>query len=148
MKKLVEHFKSIFIIKDDPIRIAKGFALGSFIGMMPIPGFQVLLSLAVATLLRLNKRAAVVAVFNTNLVTGVFIFSFYYYLGRKMLGINSSFVIGEKIDIQFTSTVIHAGYEVFLSLVMGGIITGALTAIVAYFGIKRLLILRLKKQCA
>jgi uncharacterized protein len=146
MKKLIKAFKNLFIIKDDPGLIAKGFALGSFIGMMPIPGFQIMVSLAIATLLNFNKRAAVIAVFNTNLATGVFVFSFNYFLGRKILGINSPFEIGEKIDIQFVSHVISAGYDVFLSLVVGGVITGALTAIIAYYGLKRLLTPRLKKR--
>jgi uncharacterized protein len=58
IKNPFKSLKDLFILKDEPKGIAKGFALGSFIGMLPIPGFQIFVSLGLATLLKLNKRAA------------------------------------------------------------------------------------------
>ncbi|WP_196885310.1 DUF2062 domain-containing protein [Aureivirga sp. CE67] len=146
MKNPIKLFKSIFKLEDNPEKIAKGFAMGSFIGMMPIPGFQVLVSLAFASLFKLNKKAACVAVFNTNLVTGLFIFSFNYWLGQKVLGIESGFAFPDKLDIHFVSTIFKAGSEVYLSLIVGGIITGIIYAIAAYFLLKNILTKRLKKE--
>jgi len=132
-------FKNIFSIKDEPKVIAKGFALGSFIGMMPIPGFQMMVSLAIASLFKLNKKAACIAVFNTNLATGAFVFSFNYWLGKKLLGVDPSFVIGGKIDIGFAADTFRAGSDVFLSLVVGGILTGLITAVLVYYALMRYL---------
>ena len=133
IKNPLGKIKPIFSIKDEPKVIAKGFALGSFIGMMPIPGFQVMVSLAVASLLKVNRKAACLAVFNTNLATGAFVFSFNYWLGRQILGVNPSFRIEDKLNMQFISLVLKAGSDVFLSLVVGGVLTGIVSAAIVYF---------------
>jgi uncharacterized protein len=119
--------------------IAKGFALGSFIGMMPIPGFQMMVSLGVASLFKLNKRAACIAVFNTNLATGAFVFSFNYWLGKKLLGVDPSFVIDDNINVQFAATIFRAGSDVFLSMVVGGVLTGLVAAVVVYYILMKLM---------
>lgn len=145
MKNPLRVFKSIFTIQDEPKVVAKGFAMGSFIGMMPIPGFQMIVSLGIATLFKLNKKAACIAVFNTNLATGAFIFSFNYWLGKQFLGVSPSFIIGDKVDFQFISIIFKAGSDVFLSLLVGGIFTGLVTAIVVYFLLLKILYIRLQK---
>lgn len=145
MKNPLKHFKNIFTIQDEPKVVAKGFAMGSFIGMLPIPGFQMMVSLGIATLFKLNKKAACIAVFNTNLVTGAFIFSFNYWLGKHVLGVNPCFVIGDKVDFQFISIIFKAGSDVFLSLLVGGIFTGLITALLVYFLLLKILSFRLQK---
>ncbi|NCB09750.1 MAG: DUF2062 domain-containing protein [Bacteroidia bacterium] len=126
-------FKSIFCIKEDPRVVASGFALGSFIGMLPFPGFQMLISASLAACFRLNKVAAIAGVFNTNLFTGVFVFAFNYWLGRKILGIAPSFKMPEHINFSFAKTVLEAGPEVFMSLLLGGFITGIFAMITGYY---------------
>ena len=145
MKNPIKIVKDIFKINADPQVVAKGFALGSFIGMLPIPGFQVMLSLAMASLLKFNKTAACIAVFNTNIATGAFVFSFNYWLGKKLLGVEPSFVIGDRIDMQFAATIFRAGSDVFLSLVVGGILTGIIAAFIVYYILIRFLT---RRTCA
>ena len=135
-------FKGLFLIQDEPKVVAQGFAMGSFIGMMPIPGFQVLVSLSFATLFKLNKKAACIAVFNTNIATGGFVFSFNYWLGKKILGVNPTFVMDDALDFKFISIIVKAGSDVFFSLFAGGVLMGILTAAIAYFVLLKLLILR------
>lgn len=134
--RLQSGFKKIVQIEDNPQSIAKGFALGSFIGMMPIPGFQMLVSLGIATLFRINKKSACIAVFNTNIVTGAFVFAFNYWLGKKLLGIQSNYQLPEKIGLSFIQNIFSAGLDVFTALTVGGIITGTIAALAAYQGIK------------
>lgn len=119
-------------MQGDPRHVAKGFALGSFIGMMPVPGFQVLISLAVASVTKVHKSAAVIGVFNTNVATGAFVFAFNYWLGKMILGIKPAFVFPQKIDIHFFHTILMAGHEVFFSMVVGGIFTGILAYVTGY----------------
>ena len=139
MKKLSKIFKGLFKIEDSPRVIAKGFALGSFIGMIPIPGFQIFVAFGFSKLLKVNTKAACIAVFNTNLFTGAFIFAFNYWLGKKVLGITSSFEIPKTINIQFVNTILKAGFEVYISLVVGGVITGILFALTSYYVLKQYL---------
>ena len=142
MKNPIKLFKSVFKMDDNPERIAKGFALGAFIGMVPIPGFQVFVAFTIASIIRVNKRAACIAVFNTNLFTGPFIFAFNYWLGKKILGINSVFEMPEHITLHFVTTILHAGADVYLSLVAGGVITGVLSAVIGYYVVKYVIINR------
>jgi uncharacterized protein (DUF2062 family) len=144
MRNPFKALKNIFTIEDDPKSVAKGFALGSFIGMLPIPGFQMMVSLGIATLCKLNKKAACIAVFNTNLATGAFVFSFNYWLGKTLLGVNPSFTVGDKIDFQFVSILFNAGSDVFLSMLAGGILTGLLTAAVVYQVLLKILVGRMQ----
>ena len=125
--------KRLFTLKGEPKVVAKGFALGSFVGMLPFPGFQIIISATLASFLRFNKTAAIAGVFNTNLATGVFVFAFNYWLGKKILGIESAFRIPDKIGISFAKTIFEAGSDVFLSLLMGGFITGILAMFLGYY---------------
>ena len=146
IKKIIIHrLKGVFKINDQPKRVAKGFGLGTLIGMLPIPGFQVLLALLLSSLLKVNKKAACVAVVNINLVTGAFIFAFNYWLGKQLLGFNCTFSMPDKISIDFFSILINAGVEVFLSLFLGGVLTGVVAGLFAYFTVRAVLLSRLEK---
>lgn len=134
-KKKTKGFKKLFNLKGEPRYVAKGFALGSFIGMMPIPGFQMLVSLSIASLIKVHKTAAVIGVFNTNIATGVFIFAFNYWLGKTVMGINPAFDFPDKIGIGFINTILSAGGDVFLSMIVGGVITGIASWLISYYAV-------------
>lgn len=136
--KWLQNLKSVFLLKDNPECIARGFALGSFIGMMPIPGFQMILSLGIASLLKVNRRAACMAVFNTNIFTGVFFFSFNFWLGKKILGISTGFQMPDKISLDFISQILSAGFEVFISIAVGGFVTGIGISFLSYQLVKNI----------
>lgn len=124
--------RSLFKLKGDPKLVAKGFALGSFIGMLPFPGFQMIISAALASLLKFNKAAAIAGVFNTNVASGAFVFAFNYWLGSRILGYESTFEMPEKIGFSFVRIILEAGSEVFLSLLLGGFITGVFAMFIGY----------------
>ena len=114
MKNPISIFKGLFKLEDSPKVIAKGFALGSFIGMIPIPGFQVFVAFGVSKLLKVNTKAACIAVFNTNLFTGAFIFAFNYWLGKNILGISSSFEMPKTINMQFFNSILKEETDVYV----------------------------------
>ncbi len=134
--KIKSGIKTIISLDDSPEKIARGFALGSFIGMMPIPGFQVVVSLGIASILRWNRKAACIAVFNTNMATGLFVFTFNFWLGNQILGIQPEFTFPNTIGFAFVRTLFNAGKLVFLSLLMGGVLTGLFIAGLTYFLVK------------
>lgn len=125
--------RSVFKAKGDPESVARGFALGSFVGMLPFPGFQMIISAGLAMVLKYNKTAAIAGVFNTNIATGAFVFAFNYWLGQKILGYELSFAVPGRISISFARTIIEAGYEVFLSLLLGGLISGVVAMFLGYY---------------
>jgi len=128
----VKGFKDLFKLKGDPKYVAKGFALGSFIGMMPIPGFQMLVSFTIASLLKVHRTAAIIGVFNTNIATGLFIFAFNYWLGKTLLGLSPDFNFPDKIGLSFINTIISAGFDVFISMIAGGLVTGIFSWLIGY----------------
>ncbi|MGS2738661.1 DUF2062 domain-containing protein [Sinomicrobium sp. M5D2P17] len=132
----------IFALEGSPKQIAGGFALGSFIGMMPIPGLQLFVSLGLASCIGVNKKAACLAVFNTNLFTGAFIFAFNYWLGKTLLGLSSDFVFPDKIGLDFIYIMMTSGKNVFPSLLTGGCITGMFSAWISH----RLVLLWFRKK--
>ncbi|MEE9363529.1 MAG: DUF2062 domain-containing protein [Cellulophaga sp.] len=123
----------IFNISGSPKYIAKGFALGSFIGMLPFPGFQMFISLGIASIIKVNRKAACIGVFNTNLVTGIFIFAFNYWLGKILLGFQSDLNLYDEMKSNFLATLYNSGRETFLALLLGGLITGIIASIISYY---------------
>jgi uncharacterized protein (DUF2062 family) len=128
----VKGFKDLFKLKGEPKYVAKGFALGSFIGMMSIPGFQMLVSFTIASFIKVHKTAAIIGVFNTNIATGIFIFAFNYWLGKTLLGLSPDFNFPNKISLGFINTIISAGNDVFISMMAGGLITGIISWFISY----------------
>lgn len=129
-------------IADSPDRIAKGFALGSFIGMMPISGLQMLVSLSIATILKINRKAACIAVFNTNVFTGAFVFAFNYWLGSIMLGRGLSLSEANAGNFSLSEKIASGSTDVILSLILGGLFTGIISAALSYFAIHKILTIR------
>lgn len=73
-------------IKSTPDAIARGMALGVFIGFTPFFGLHILIALLFAFLLRQNKIAMFVGVWITNPITAPFIYALEYEVGRMLLG--------------------------------------------------------------
>lgn len=143
---LTRFFRSIgsklFKLEGSPRHIAGGYALGTVIGMLPLPAFKFLIAIALAACVRLNKKAACVAVFNVNPFTAVFIFSFNYWLGKNLLGIRSDFAFPEQLDSVFFRSLLAEGRNALLALTFGGLLSGAVLATCFYF----LLLYLLKKR--
>ena len=122
LKNILSKSRELFRIEGDPKYVAKGFALGSFVGMLPFPGLQIFISLIIASIIKVHRSAAVIGVFNTNIVTGAFVFAFNYYLGKTILGLNPAFEFPDKISLDFINTILTSGSDVFLSLIVGRIV--------------------------
>lgn len=135
--------QKIFKIEDSPEKIAKGFALGTFIGMTPLVGLQFIISVLIARVLHWNKIAAGIAVFNTNVITGSFFFGINYLIGNTILNLEGVSDLSLTNDTLLFINIFDSGYFLFLALIIGGFITGLPAALFAYFLVKRIF---LKKQ--
>jgi len=137
-KRLIEKVQKL---AGEPKTVARSFAMGSFIGVSPLIGMQIMLSLLLAGIFRLSKTAAVVGVINTNWTKGLLLYPFNYKLGAWLLGLHQSINITGLFTGNVFRNLYNAGAEVFISLLIGGFITGAIIAGIYYF-----LILKILKQ--
>jgi short-subunit dehydrogenase/uncharacterized protein (DUF2062 family) len=137
-KRLIEKIQKL---KGEPKIIAQSFAMGSFIGVTPLVGMQIIISLFLAGILKISKTAAVVGVINTNWSKGLFLYPINYKLGAWILGINQTINIKDLFHGNVFKNLYNAGSEVFISLLIGGFITGAIISLFYYF-----LVLKILKQ--
>ncbi len=117
----------------NPHQIASGYSLGIFIGMMPLVGVKAFMAMAIASLLKWNKLAAGVGVFNINPLTAPFIFGLNYLVGRKVTGCSHSFNFTSDFSIQFFQSLFTNGADILLTLAIGGVILGIPFAFAAYY---------------
>jgi len=118
-----------------PDEIAKGFALGIFIGMSPTFGFQMLLAVFAAFLLRENKLAAIIGVWITNPVTAPFIYAAEYEFGRRLLHLEPL-----SFNIDFTFDALMAlSWDILLPLLVGSLVFGLLSTAISYALVLRMI---------
>ncbi|MHB8709223.1 MAG: DUF2062 domain-containing protein [Desulfuromonadales bacterium] len=118
-----------------PEEIAKGMALGIFIGMTPTMGLQMPIALVFAWILKENRLAAVLGVWITNPVTAPFIYGLEYEIGRRILGFD---YVSVPNELTFES-VGKVGWDFLIPLWFGGILGGILLAPIAYWLTLRLI---------
>lgn len=114
-------------IKSSPDAIARGLALGVFIGFTPFFGLHILIALFLSFILRQNKIATFVGVWVSNPVTAPFIYALEYEIGRMLLGQPAIgfFVLSREFTWE---TAIQLG----LPLGVGSIALGLPMALISY----------------
>ena len=130
--------------------IAFGVALGVFIGFTPTAGFQMLLAAFLATLLGVNRLAAILPVWISNPFTIAPIYYYGFRVGAAILrvedvgAVRERFVaLGERISAvslgDFAGTVGavvgemgRLGFDILVPLIAGSIILGLVGAAVSY----------------
>ncbi len=135
-KRLTEKVQNLI---GEPKIIARSFAMGSFIGVTPLIGMQIIISLSLACIFRLSKTASVIGVINTNWTKGLFLYPLNYKLGAWLLGKNGNLDIHSLLSGNLFMNLYHAGSEVFISLLIGGFITGAVISAMYYFIVLKIL---------
>ena len=135
MQKIKAFFLKFFTLKDTPHKLAAGFALGTFLGI--VPGEGVATTLILATILRINKASATAGVLATNMWGTVVAF--------PLVAIVGGFLFGETpghLAQQFDQTY-HLGLRYFLSkviffdlalpLIVGFVIVAGAISLLFYF---------------
>jgi len=143
----------ILHVDDSPERIARGIAVGVFIGYLPLMGIQMVLAWATAALFKANKVMAVLGAWISNPATAIIIYYPSYRLGRWLLGFTHykpeidpeqmedliettlSFyrLLVEFHSMAFWKEVSSALMNIGLETFIGGTIIGLIAAKIAYW---------------
>ena len=139
-------FKWLVRLRKSPRAIAGGFALGTFVAFTPTIGVQFFIVIFLATLFNLNRPAAFVTIWITNVATFAPIYTFNYWVGslffpgpsvgevyRTFLDITSTFMkmeVWAMLD-QFL-VIMGLGKDIIIPLVIGSVLVGSVAAGVIY----------------
>lgn len=160
MKKLWHRLRDVVVhqilgLDDTPHRIAWGVFLGFVVGWTPTLGFQILIYVAVATLLRANKVSGIPPVFITNPFTAVPLYYLCWKVGsyamhgsvgsgmsREVLKARFAVFEGQNLpifDLEFWrlvgSTLVDMGAELWVGSFILGILNGIPAYVLTYWGV-------------
>ena len=153
MRQLKLNVLRLIRLRAEPNDIAKGFALGIFIGMTPTFGIQMVIAVFLAMLLEENKIAAAVGVWITNPLTIPPIYAATYWLGTLFWAGPPAATIYKTLTVavrklgSFSFWEMYGQFiafftvarDIFAPLVIGGVLAGALLGGVSYLGTIQLL---------
>ena len=129
LKRLLRYFYLRFIrLRGTKEEVARGMALGVFIGMTPTMGIQMPIALFVAMLLKENKIAAMLGVWISNPATAIPIYTFNFHLGKYILGTPSL----TMPDFSSMQEMMKLGHDFLLPLLLGCFVSGVVSAAIAY----------------
>ena len=142
LRKLVE----IMHMRNTPEAIAGGMALGLFIAFTPTVGFQIIMVIVLATLLKVNRPAALVPIFVTNVFTVAPLFAATYWVGKlfwdgpavKEVYKQLTAFAKTMYKLQFYEIfgqfkeLTKMGMHVLIPMTIGGVIVGGILAAVSY----------------
>lgn len=111
-----------------PDEIAKGVAIGIFVGMTPTLGVQMVIAIFVAIWLKQNKIAAALGVWITNPVTAAPIYALQYESGRRLLQM-PRLQFPEELTFEAMKTL---GWDLMGPLLFGSLIYAVICSIIAY----------------
>ena len=122
-----------------PTSIALGFTLGTFIAILPTPGFGAFLAISLTLVFKVFNRLAVivaVTIWNPLLLVPL------YYLSYRL----GSVLLARPIDLHEELSLYEMLSEYTYSFLVGDIILALLIATVSYVGIYRLMTVYIRHQ--
>lgn len=132
----------ILRIDDPPERIARGAAIGVAMGVLPTFGLGIILSLAVAFILRANKAASVLGSFIMNPVTSPFFWTASLLTGSVLTGSDYSSIMEKVKENGFLT---GAGEASFV-FVAGNVVITAATTLASYYIVRNSIIRHRRKK--
>lgn len=154
-------FKWLVRLRRSPRAVAGGFALGVFIAFTPTIGVQIFLVIFLGTILNLNRPAAIIAVWITNVATMVPIYTFNYWVGsqfwegppvaevyKKFAAMGSQLVTLDFWDFrEQLEAMLGLSTSVIIPLLIGSFIVGIIAAAITYlFGMNIIRMVLIKRQ--
>lgn len=127
--------------KATPEFIARGWAIGMFYGCAIPFGFQLVLSIPTAILLKGSKIGATVATFVTNHFTIFIIYPVQCWIGNRLLGGALSYgaishALRDVAREQSWDSLLRIGEELVAAFFVGGFLFAAVFTPLVYFGVR------------
>lgn len=115
-----------------PAEIARGMAVGAFVGVMPLFGVQTLVAIALAPLLRGNAIAAATTTWVSNPITFIPLYALNYRIGQQLLGTQDRLLTLQEVPTlqQF----LKMGMDCIMTLTAGCVALGIPMAMIGYLG--------------
>ncbi|MDD2479585.1 MAG: DUF2062 domain-containing protein [Victivallaceae bacterium] len=147
---LLYYYVKLVKEKGSPEYIAKGWALGIFVGMVVPIGFQMLIAIPLAFAIKGSKIGATVGTFITNHFTIIIVYPIQCWVGGYILGSPLSIVkIKNELGTLFKEPTFHSlfslGGELIATFFVGGFFFAAIGTPITYFLVKWLVIEHRKK---
>lgn len=116
-------------LQGSPEQLARGMASGVFAGSFPLFGFQILIGVAIATVLRGNRIMAAASTWISNPFTYLPLFAFNYQVGVWLLGGGAMM---DFSDLDGLKGWMDMGTEVSVRLMLGSTVVGLALALLSY----------------
>ncbi|WP_121970708.1 DUF2062 domain-containing protein [Leptolyngbya sp. BC1307] len=132
-KRLLRYLYIRFLrMEGSPEAIARGVAAGMFAGAFPLLGFQTLIGIAIAVLVRGNKMMAAAGTWISNPFTYLPLFALNFHIGCWLLRLPT-------VDVLPTSPAdprewMNLGMSVTAALMVGSFVVGIIASILGYYG--------------
>jgi len=141
-------YLKIFRINDTPSRIAMGFGLGVFLGVLP--GTGPIAALTLAILFRLNRASALLGSVLTNTWLNFFTFVFSVKIGARVLSLDWHLVMEEWSgflkEFRFKKLLQASYLKLVLPVMLGYFIIGLLLGVISYLIILAVLSSKQKRK--
>ena len=127
--------------KASPEFIARGWAIGMFYGCAIPFGFQLILSIPTAIILKGSKIGATVGTFVTNHFSIFIIYPVQCWIGNRLLGGDLSYgaishALREVVREQSWDALVRIGEELVAAFFVGGFLFAAIFTPLVYFGVR------------
>jgi uncharacterized protein (DUF2062 family) len=121
--------------------IARGWALGAFVGSVIPFGFQVYIALPLSFLLKCSKIGALTGTLITNPLTIIFIYPAQCWAGSRILGKDISYGAISKamkgvLEQQNWQALMDMSSDLIVSFFAGGFLLAAVATPIVYFSVK------------
>jgi len=133
MEPLKKAYSRFLKIRGTPKEIARGFALGLFVGMSPFMGLHTAIAVPMAALFKWNKFSAALAVWISNPISAPIIYGITYYTGAKVLLIQDGYKLPHEFNLEALLYTLRSAPEIIGILMVGGIVVGLPLAGVGYY---------------
>ncbi|MBV9576570.1 MAG: DUF2062 domain-containing protein [Gammaproteobacteria bacterium] len=131
--RLGKYLRSSHVWEVKKNSVARGVAVGLFVGIIPALPFQTLLTISIAILLRANLPAALLVSWISNPLTLLPIAYFTYLVGNWVLGNDSAPIIFTDISLQDNLREVSVPFFVGLPIVsLGAALLGYLLVIIIW----------------
>jgi len=136
-----------------PESVARGVAVGFFVGLLIPMGGQIIIAVALAFLLKANKIMAMACTWISNPWTAVLIYPFQCYIGSKAIGGDLTIGSLENTIRSFLaepsfSAFMDLGQDIVVPFFLGGAMLAIPTALITYYAAYGVLVSHRKRAAA